>query len=228
MALDTQQKSAELAARLDRLPFSKWHEVPVALTLTAEFSPARIRGRMAGSMAASFPVGLALAAIVALLIMPTWGWRAVFVAGVVPAVLLFFVRIYMPEVSPLSYHPRSGRRSRAHRGRDREEGRRRPAASAGARQSCSARRCRPRRHRGATAHAGAAQTHDPALDRVILFPVVVERHHLHVADHPDAARPAADADPGAAFGAGTGRHRWLHRVLVPDRSLRLAAARGRC
>ena len=203
MALDTQQKSAELAARLDRLPFSKWHrnlfvlcflgvmfdacdfalfgmalppvarefglnpaqagllatvglvgaflgalfwgtisdyigrrtafastigifslftglvgaswnvlslavfrflsnfglggEVPVALTLTAEFSPARIRGRMAGSMAASFPVGLALAAIVALLIMPTWGWRAVFVAGVVPAVLLFFVRIYMPE-----------------------------------------------------------------------------------------------------------------------------------
>ena len=204
MALDTQQKSVELAARLDRLPFSKWHrnlfvlcflgvmfdacdfalfgmalppvarefglnpaqagllatvglvgaflgalfwgtisdyigrrtafastigifslftglvgaswnvlslavfrflsnfglggEVPVALTLTAEFSPARIRGRMAGSMAASFPVGLALAAIVALVIMPTWGWRAVFVAGVVPAVLLFFVRIYMPEL----------------------------------------------------------------------------------------------------------------------------------
>jgi putative MFS transporter len=52
---------------------------------------------MTGSMAASFPVGLALAAIVALVIMPTWGWRAVFVAGVVPAVLLFFVRIYMPE-----------------------------------------------------------------------------------------------------------------------------------
>src|SRR5262245_52665313 len=43
------------------------------------------------------PGGPGLAAIVALLIMPTWGWRAVFVAGVVPAVLLFFVRIYMPE-----------------------------------------------------------------------------------------------------------------------------------
>jgi putative MFS transporter len=72
-------------------------EVPVALTLTAEFSPARIRGRMAGSMAAAFPVGLALAAIVALTIMPIWGWRAIFIAGVVPAVLLFFVRFYMPE-----------------------------------------------------------------------------------------------------------------------------------
>ena len=72
-------------------------EVPVAVTLTSEYSPARIRGSMTGSMAASFPVGLALAAIVAMLIMPVWGWRAVFVAGVVPAVLLFFVRIYMPE-----------------------------------------------------------------------------------------------------------------------------------
>jgi putative MFS transporter len=72
-------------------------EVPVTVTLISEYSPAKIRGRMTGSMAASFPVGLALAAIVALLIMPKWGWRAVFVAGVVPAVLLFFVRLYMPE-----------------------------------------------------------------------------------------------------------------------------------
>jgi putative MFS transporter len=72
-------------------------EVPVTLTLASEYSPARIRGRMTGSMMASFPVGLALAAVVALLIMPTYGWRAVFLAGVVPALLLFFVRMVMPE-----------------------------------------------------------------------------------------------------------------------------------
>jgi putative MFS transporter len=72
-------------------------EVPVALTLAAEYSPANIRGRMTGSMLAAFPVGLAVAAIVALLIMPLWGWRAIFIAGVVPAVLLFFVRMYVPE-----------------------------------------------------------------------------------------------------------------------------------
>jgi putative MFS transporter len=72
-------------------------EVPVALTLTAEYSPNRIRGRMTGSMMAAFPVGLALAAIVALLIMPTFGWRAIFFAGVVPALLLFFVRLVLPE-----------------------------------------------------------------------------------------------------------------------------------
>ena len=72
-------------------------EVPVALTLASEYSPARIRGRMAGSMMAAFPCGLALAALVSLWLIPTYGWRAIFIAGVVPAVLLFFVRMFMPE-----------------------------------------------------------------------------------------------------------------------------------
>ena len=72
-------------------------EVPVALTLTSEFSPGRIRGRMTGVMMAGFPFGLALAAALAWLIIPTWGWRWVFVVGVAPAALLFFVRLVMPE-----------------------------------------------------------------------------------------------------------------------------------
>lgn len=73
-------------------------EVPVALTLTAEYSPSRIRGRMTGSMMAAFPLGLALAALLAYFIIPTYGWRTVFVIGVVPAVLLFVVRMVMPEL----------------------------------------------------------------------------------------------------------------------------------
>jgi len=72
-------------------------EVPVALTLTSEYSPSRIRGRMTGTMMAAFPVGLALAALISLWLIPTYGWRAIFIAGVVPAVLLFFVRVAMPE-----------------------------------------------------------------------------------------------------------------------------------
>jgi len=72
-------------------------EVPVTLTLASEFSPGRIRGRMTGSMMAAFPVGLVVAAALSLAIVPTLGWRALFVVGVVPAVLLFFVRRYMPE-----------------------------------------------------------------------------------------------------------------------------------
>jgi len=72
-------------------------EVPVALTLTSEYSPGRIRGRMAAGMLVGFPSGLALAAALAYFIIPTYGWRAVFVIGVFPAVLLFFVRLVMPE-----------------------------------------------------------------------------------------------------------------------------------
>jgi MFS transporter, putative metabolite:H+ symporter len=72
-------------------------EVPVTLTLTAEYMPGRIRGRATGSMMAAFPLGLALAAGISLAIVPTLGWRALFVVGVVPALLLFFVRRYMPE-----------------------------------------------------------------------------------------------------------------------------------
>ena len=72
-------------------------EVPVTLTLSSEFSPGRIRGSMAGNIMAAFPVGLVVAAVLSLAIIPTLGWRALFIVGVVPAALLFFVRRYMPE-----------------------------------------------------------------------------------------------------------------------------------
>jgi MFS transporter, putative metabolite:H+ symporter len=72
-------------------------EVPVTLTLSAEYSPGRIRGAMSGNIMAAFPVGLVMAAALSLLIIPRWGWRALFVIGVIPALLLFFVRRYMPE-----------------------------------------------------------------------------------------------------------------------------------
>ena len=72
-------------------------EVPVTATLASEFSPSRIRGRMAGNILAAFPVGLVVAALLSLAIIPNFGWRGLFVVGIVPAVLLFFVRRYMPK-----------------------------------------------------------------------------------------------------------------------------------
>jgi MFS transporter, putative metabolite:H+ symporter len=72
-------------------------EVPVTSTLGSEFSPGRLRGRMTANIMAAFPLGLAVAALLSLLIIPNFGWRALFVVGVVPALLLFFVRRYMPE-----------------------------------------------------------------------------------------------------------------------------------
>jgi putative MFS transporter len=72
-------------------------EVPIASTMGSEFSPGRVRGTMTGGIMAAFPVGLALAALLSLLIIPNFGWRTLFAVGVLPAFLLFFVRTFMPE-----------------------------------------------------------------------------------------------------------------------------------
>jgi MFS transporter, putative metabolite:H+ symporter len=72
-------------------------EVPVSSTLGSEFSPGRLRGSMTGGIMAAFPLGLAIAALLSLLIIPNFGWRTLFAVGVVPALLLLFVRRYMPE-----------------------------------------------------------------------------------------------------------------------------------
>jgi putative MFS transporter len=72
-------------------------EVPVTSTLGSEFSPGRLRGRMTAGIMAAFPLGLAVAALLSLLVIPNFGWRALFILGVIPALLLLFVRRFMPE-----------------------------------------------------------------------------------------------------------------------------------
>ena len=161
-------------------------EVPVALTLTAEYSPSRIRGRMTGSMMAAFPLGLALAALLAYFIIPTYGWRTVFIIGVVPAVLLFFVRMVMPE--SVRYLISRGRLAEAERTVAYTERKRhgwKVAATAGP-SSCRRRRTGCDRIR--VAHTRAPQAHHSPMDRVVLLPVVIERHHFYAAANPGAAR----------------------------------------
>ena len=72
-------------------------QIPVALTITAEFMPSRIRGRVSSAVLAAFPLGLALAAGLSLAILPRYGWRVLFVIGVLPAALLFVLNRAMPE-----------------------------------------------------------------------------------------------------------------------------------
>ncbi len=72
-------------------------EIPVALTITSEFMPGRMRGKVASTVLAAFPLRLALAAGLGLVILPRYGWRALFAVGVLPAAVLLFVRRAMPE-----------------------------------------------------------------------------------------------------------------------------------
>ncbi len=68
--------------------------------LVAETWRAEHRAKALGLMTSGFAAGYALAAVVAALILPRWGWRAVFFAGILPALLTLWIRRRVEE-SPL-------------------------------------------------------------------------------------------------------------------------------
>jgi MFS family permease len=65
--------------------------------LVAETWPARHRGKAIGLMQSGFAIGYMLAAGLAALILPTFGWRALFAVGVVPALFAAWIRRSVPE-----------------------------------------------------------------------------------------------------------------------------------
>ena len=65
--------------------------------LVSESWPAAHRGKALGLMQSAWAIGYGLAALVTLLVLPRWGWRAVFFVGVLPALLTFWVRRYVRE-----------------------------------------------------------------------------------------------------------------------------------
>lgn len=68
--------------------------------LVAETWPAEHRGKAMGLMQSSWAVGYGFAAIVTALVLPRFGWRAVFFVGIVPALFTLWVRarVREPEV----------------------------------------------------------------------------------------------------------------------------------
>ena len=72
-------------------------EQPVTGTLFTEYMPSKVRGKASGNMLAAFPAGMVVAALIGLLVVPTLGWRVLFIIGVAPAILIFFIRRSVPE-----------------------------------------------------------------------------------------------------------------------------------
>ena len=77
-------------------------EQPVVFTYNSEMMPSEYRGRLNGLTEALWGGGVLVAAGVALLLVPTFGWRSAFFAGVIPALLVWFLRKDIPE-SPRWY-----------------------------------------------------------------------------------------------------------------------------
>jgi MFS family permease len=65
--------------------------------LIAETWRAEHRGRALGLMQSAYAIGEAVAAIVVLIVLPRFGWRAVFFVGVLPALLVFWIYRGVPE-----------------------------------------------------------------------------------------------------------------------------------
>ena len=72
-------------------------EVPVASAYINEFIGARKRGRFFLLYEVIFPVGLLFAGLAGYFLVPVYGWRALFIVGLVPAVLMIPLRALMPE-----------------------------------------------------------------------------------------------------------------------------------
>ncbi len=69
----------------------------IGAALALEALPAHARGAFSGILQQGYAVGYLLAAIAYDAIFPHFGWRGMFVAGVLPALLVLYIRAYVPE-----------------------------------------------------------------------------------------------------------------------------------
>ena len=105
------QNVAQLALFRILLGLGMGGEWASGASLVSESFPAEHRGKALGLMQSSWAIGYALAALVAFLVMPVWGWRGVFFVGILPALVTLWMRRNIEEPAAwraLQPPPRSG------------------------------------------------------------------------------------------------------------------------
>src|SRR4051812_7759366 len=66
-------------------------------SLAMETLPTQARGLFSGVLQQGYAFGYLLAAVVYWIVFPLFGWRGLFVAGAVPALLVLYIRAHVPE-----------------------------------------------------------------------------------------------------------------------------------
>jgi MFS family permease len=94
------QTLTQLAAGRLVLGLGMGGEWTTGAALIAETWPPAHRGKALGLMQSSWAIGEAIAAAVTLVVLPSFGWRAVFFVGVLPGLVVFWIQREVPE-SPL-------------------------------------------------------------------------------------------------------------------------------
>jgi SHS family lactate transporter-like MFS transporter len=76
----------------------------VGASLAMEIAPRRWRGFLSGILQSGYCIGYVLAAVCARLVLPVWGWRAMFFVGGAPALLALYIRLRVPESEAWRQH----------------------------------------------------------------------------------------------------------------------------
>ncbi|BEU25590.1 aromatic acid/H+ symport family MFS transporter [Paraburkholderia caribensis] len=71
--------------------------MPNATTLMSEYAPARKRSFVVNAMFCGFPIGASIGGAAAALLIPSFGWRSVFIVGGVAPLVLSVLLLAMPE-----------------------------------------------------------------------------------------------------------------------------------
>lgn len=69
----------------------------VGASLTMESIPPQARGIVSGLLQAGYPTGYLVASILYALLFPVIGWRGMFMVGMLPALLVLYIRRHVPE-----------------------------------------------------------------------------------------------------------------------------------
>jgi SHS family sialic acid transporter-like MFS transporter len=72
-------------------------EYSAGTTLLLESWPRHLRNKASGFIVSGWAMGGMMGSSAYALIVPTWGWRALFFIGIAPAILTLFIRFFLPE-----------------------------------------------------------------------------------------------------------------------------------
>src|ERR1700751_2541893 len=72
-------------------------ENPVGMLMVTETAPTKWRATALGGLVGGYPLGYMLCSLAALAVVPLWGWRSLYFLGILPALLVLWIRIGIKE-----------------------------------------------------------------------------------------------------------------------------------